>query len=87
MPLACQESQSLILISHIIYADTPDRNRSFDNDLVTLSFLKFPGAHCFAFILVFHASSPRVMDEQTQRLLRDSRDKPSTCQIISDLWA
>ena len=38
-----------------------------------------------AFILVFHASSPRVMDEQTQRLLRDSRDKPSTCQTISDL--
>ena len=25
------------------------------------------------------------MDEQTQRLLCDSRDKPSTCQIMSDL--
>ena len=28
-----------------------------------------------------------LLNEQTQRLLRDSRDKPSTCQIISDLWA
>ena len=66
------------MVSHSIYADISDRVLHFENGRGTLSFLKFPGAHCFAFILVFHASSPRVMDEQTQRLLRDSRDKPST---------